>query len=417
MIYIQVNADLSYFIPVIMSFKPGLLLYPNQQTKPERTITVTTTSMLIGYGSQAEVSLAYDMAQPRYQLACRKTKKSIYPNTIKAFQLETEILKSNKHANVLSMVAQYSDDPNDAYIYSFFPLYTGGTLYERMMRKGLLKEKDATFIVKQVLSGLHYIHKKDIIHFDVKTENILLSSYGHRPRAVISDFGLAIYKPRINEKHLNYYYGTPSNTSPEMFDNQGFDEKVDCWAAGIMFYYMLSGIHPFIKDIDSENNVKKAILNSQLDLNMKELAHVSNIAKDLISNLLVKDPKERYSCYQGLQATLLYWNWQKDDNAVLEDFKHERYLWFHDEDYNDPTLDSTDGQHPDDIEDEVERIRRLRSTENIKRRITLQSNDIDMIYSEDIRKSTYEQSQFNEILKVFSKKETGSVGNIIFSQQ
>ncbi|KAI9484054.1 MAG: kinase-like domain-containing protein [Benjaminiella poitrasii] len=414
MIYVQVNADFSYFNPTTVSFIPGSLYYPDRQTQPHKMVSVATTNVLMGYGSQAEVSLAYDVSQPRYQLVCRKTKKSIYPSTIKAFQLETDILKSNRHVNVLSMVAQYTIDERDAFIYSFFPMYVGGTLYERIQRKGALKEKDATFIFKQVLSGLEYIHNKDIIHFDIKAENILLATYGHRPRAVISDFGLAIRKPKIIEKCPEYFYGTPSNTSPEMFGDQGFDEKVDCWAAGIMFHFMLSGIHPFLRDIDSENNAKQAILNTGLDMNIDVLSHVSHIAKNILSHLLVKNPKERYSSHQGLQTILLYWNWQRDNEAALDDFKCERHLWFDDEDYTDPNLVQTSDDiapHPDDLQEEVERIRQSRSSKNIKcsSRLTVHSDDVDMIYNEDIRKSTREQSQFEEILKGFSNKNTGSI--------
>ena len=81
------------------------------------------------------------------------------------------------------------------------------------------------------------MHKKDVIHRDIKAENILL----HENMVKVGDFGLSVYAPMMR----NTQCGTPLYTSPEIVKNEFYDSKVDIWSIGILTYEMLFGIGPF----------------------------------------------------------------------------------------------------------------------------------------------------------------------------
>ncbi|CAN5764724.1 hypothetical protein BH20ACI4_BH20ACI4_14380 [soil metagenome] len=96
---------------------------------------------------------------------------------------------------------------------------------------------DSIEMTKGILSGLAHLHSKSVIHRDLKPENILLQ--GETPR--IADFGIARI---LRDSHTSQVAGTPSYMAPEGFDGIR-SEKTDLWAAGVIFYQMLTGLLPY----------------------------------------------------------------------------------------------------------------------------------------------------------------------------
>lgn len=114
-----------------------------------------------------------------------------------------------------------------------------------------MSEDETKVIVKQVLSCLLYLHSKNIVHRDIKLENILFSSDSYKNLKVrLIDFGFATTYDRMNGMQL--ILGSPLFMAPELVKREIYDERVDIWALGVLAYVLMSAIQPF-----GANNVQK----------------------------------------------------------------------------------------------------------------------------------------------------------------
>lgn len=104
-----------------------------------------------------------------------------------------------------------------------------------------LEEKEAKYLFIQIVKGIDYCHYKNIVHRDIKLENILLDE-NHNIKII--DFGFSIIIP--NYKKLNIFCGTPSYMAPEIVNKIMYSgNSADVWALGILLYVMLNGKFPF----------------------------------------------------------------------------------------------------------------------------------------------------------------------------
>jgi len=154
----------------------------------------------------------------------------------------------------------------------------------------------------QVLSGLKHMHDNHIAHRDLKPENLLLSSKEPNATVKIADFGFATKV--TNDGELLQLVGTPPYFAPELSllrDESimtGYGRPVDIWAMGVILYILLSGIHPF--QIADEDLMLDNIQNAKWDWVGPNWIKISSDAKDLVRNMLAKDPVNRYSVNQCL---------------------------------------------------------------------------------------------------------------------
>jgi hypothetical protein len=140
-------------------------------------------------------------------------------------------------------------EPKTAYI--IMELCRGGDLLQHILDHGIYDEQVSNRLFIDVCNGLEYLHSRNIVHRDMKPENVLLTcSTPERCRAKISDFGLA----RTGfEGHLQgTFCGTPHYFAPEMITSHQngskkgeYGKEVDAWAAGVILYILLSGIPPY----------------------------------------------------------------------------------------------------------------------------------------------------------------------------
>lgn len=135
-----------------------------------------------------------------------------------------------------------------------------------------------------MIEGLGYIHSKNIIHRDIKLDNILLDGKGN---VKIADFGVSkvVQKNEVMREHS----GTPAYIAPEIIKDKGYKGfKADLWSAGVVLFALLYGTVPF-----KANNMKD--LHQQIMMakyNFKD-TEVTEEAKDLIKGLLNPDPQAR----------------------------------------------------------------------------------------------------------------------------
>jgi serine/threonine protein kinase len=114
---------------------------------------------------------------------------------------------------------------------------------------------DAVLLFGQILQGLEQIHAKNIIHRDIKLENIFLkrSNKGAGYSCKIGDFGLA--RPINNDETAVTNCGTEIYMAPEILSGQSYGRQADIWSMGVLFYCMLFGDFPF-KGINILDEIK-----------------------------------------------------------------------------------------------------------------------------------------------------------------
>lgn len=155
------------------------------------------------------------------------------------------------------------------------------------------------------------MHKQNppIIHRDIKPENILFSQ-GHLK---IADFGWSNLKDKVRTT----FCGTPEYLAPEMLMEKGHNEKLDVWTLGVLLYEILVGEPPFTpKGIegmskgDLYEKLKSNIVVCSVDQNTKVTYHdfLSKEAVDLLQNLLVRRPSDRFSCHDALRHSFFIKN-------------------------------------------------------------------------------------------------------------
>lgn len=131
---------------------------------------------------------------------------------------------------------------NEMRLYFVMPFIQGGELYKILKNEKKFKEDVVIFYSIQLIMAIDYLHNKNIIHRDLKLENIMIDVEGY---IKIIDYGLAKKLDETVEDEATTYCGTPEYLAPEMVARSGHDMSVDWWAIGVLMYEMLFGMTPF----------------------------------------------------------------------------------------------------------------------------------------------------------------------------
>ncbi|CAD8095638.1 unnamed protein product [Paramecium primaurelia] len=181
----------------------------------------------------------------------------------------------------------------------------GGELFYHLRKLKRLTEEDAKYYFVEICIGMAYLHSKNIVYRDIKPENILLDLNGH---LLLSDFGLS--KPNMSNEDLAYSFcGSPEYMAPEMLMKSGHNYLVDCYCLGALLYELVTGLPPFYSHNTQE--IYTSILSEQVQF--PPYVQISDLLKDLIYQLLEKDPQERLGQSQGIVEILSH-PWFADIN-------------------------------------------------------------------------------------------------------
>ena len=244
----------------------------------------------IGEGNFGKVKLA--IFEPTgEQFAIKILNKKKISKMKNKMQKEIEILTKLNHINVVFVYKIIETEKNFYIIQEYCKL---GELFDYIVKKEKLDEKEASIFFYQLINGVEYIHSKGIAHRDLKPENLLLTE---DKVLKIIDFGLC---HEFNENEfLKTKCGSPSYAAPEIISMPNYDGfKIDIWCCGIILYAMLCGYLPFEGDSESENDSDSD--NAELFKNILECEpelpdSLSNMSKDLIMRILNPIPEERIS--------------------------------------------------------------------------------------------------------------------------
>uniref|UniRef100_A0A671YLD2 Serine/threonine-protein kinase n=1 Tax=Sparus aurata TaxID=8175 RepID=A0A671YLD2_SPAAU len=174
--------------------------------------------------------------------------------------------------------------------------------------------------ILQILVALRHLHFKNIVHCDLKPENVLLASAEPFPQVKLCDFGFARI---IGEKSFRRsVVGTPAYLAPEVLRSKGYNRSLDMWSVGVIVYVSLSGTFPFNEDEDINDQIQ----NAAFMYPPTPWKDISAEATDLINNLLQVKMRKRYSVDKCLSHPWLqdYQTWL--DLREFETRRGERYI-------------------------------------------------------------------------------------------
>lgn len=168
-------------------------------------------------------------------------------------------------------------------------LIEGKTLGHQLKERKNYSEEDAVIILNQLASAVRHCHSKNITHRDIKPDNIMIDD---ELNATLIDFGLSKLKSKNGFKSI---IGSPLYMSPEVYDGK-YNNKCDIWALGVLIYHMISGTLPFKGD--NLEQVQHNARRSKLKFEGKVWRKISSECKELIKNMIVVDPKMRFTAEQ-----------------------------------------------------------------------------------------------------------------------
>jgi len=226
-------------------------------------------------------------------------KKYVDQEDLVLLSREIDIMKKVSHDNVLSLIEIYENDNQLALV---MELVTGGELFFKIVERGSYSERDASNIVRQIVSGVKYLHSLGIAHRDIKPENLLCSGEGNSMIIKIADFGLS--KVFANGQQLETSCGTPDYAAPEVLTGDTvYDKSVDLWSVGVVTYVLLCGYPPFYAN--SQTMLFEKIIHAEYDFPEPEWNYISETAKNFIKSLLLLDAKSRLTAEECLEHPFL----------------------------------------------------------------------------------------------------------------
>ena len=209
---------------------------------------------------------------------------------ISRFQQEARAISTLNHPNIETI---YDVDEVNEQKYLVLEYIPGGTLKSKLKQ---LKSEDRKFSITEVLDyglqlaeGLSHAHRHQIIHRDVKTDNILLTEEG---KIKLTDFGLAKLRGSIHTTKAGSTLGTLSYMSPEQIRGEEVDQRSDIFSLGVVLYELLTSHLPFTGEYEAA--VSYAILNEELPKIRSLRPEVPSEFEKIIDRCLEKDVGKRY---------------------------------------------------------------------------------------------------------------------------
>jgi len=211
---------------------------------------------------------------------------------------EIEILKNCFHPNVIRFVESFEDS---TCIYIIMEYCNGCELLEYVYKKGYLTDTRAQNLIRQIISGVKYLHLIGIIHRDLKPDNIMVIEKNPNEVVVkIIDFSLSMIMSQT--EMVNEGVGTIYYASPEVLVREPYNFKVDIWSIGIIMYYLLSSELPFDHDGNNDDKIADLIISNPVQFSQEIWTKRSPKYFMIINACLEKNQNERTNIDQILKA-------------------------------------------------------------------------------------------------------------------
>ncbi|KAL7874150.1 hypothetical protein SRHO_G00051200 [Serrasalmus rhombeus] len=194
----------------------------------------------------------------------------------------------------------------------------GGEIFNQCVaeRDEAFKEEDVKRLLRQILEGIAFLHKNNVVHLDLKPQNILLTRNEPLGDIKIVDFGLS--RMVSNNQEIREIMGTPEYVAPEVLNYEPISTATDMWSIGVLAYVMLTGISPFLGDDKQETFLNISQINiSYAD---EELERLDKAAIHFIKSLLIKEPQDRATAEECLKHQ---WLQMQEKNSAEELMKQK----------------------------------------------------------------------------------------------
>ncbi|XP_061506911.1 twitchin isoform X8 [Anopheles gambiae] len=233
---------------------------------------------------------------------------------------EIDIMNQLHHRKLIYLHDAFEDEDEMVLIYEFL---SGGELFERITTEGYrMCEQEIIEYMKQICEAVKYMHERNIIHLDIKPENVMCQTRNTNQVKLI-DFGLAT-KLNPNEM-VKISTGTAEFAAPEIVEREPVGFYTDMWAVGVLAYVLVSGLSPFAgeTDIDTLKNIKQGTW----EFDEVAFRDVSEECKDFIRRLLIKNTEKRMTAHECLSHAWLSDTYNSSTSVIsIERYKQIRDL-------------------------------------------------------------------------------------------
>ncbi|XP_072315930.1 MAP/microtubule affinity-regulating kinase 4 isoform X3 [Eucyclogobius newberryi] len=239
----------------------------------------------IGKGNFAKVKLARHILTGREVAIKIIDKTQLNPTSLQKLYREMRIMKTLNHPNIVQLFEVIETEKT---LYLVMEYASGGEVFDYLVAHGRMKEKEARAKFRQIVSAVYYCHQKNIVHRDLKAENLLLDANAN---IKIADFGFS------NEfsagSKLDTFCGSPPYAAPELFQGKKYDgPEVDIWSLGVILYTLVSGSLPF--DGQNLKELRERVLRGKYRVPF----YMSTDCEVILRRFLVLNPTKRCSLEQ-----------------------------------------------------------------------------------------------------------------------
>ncbi|XP_036379594.1 serine/threonine-protein kinase SIK3 homolog isoform X1 [Megalops cyprinoides] len=262
---------------------PGHL--PASSRPPPARVGYYEIERTIGKGNFAVVKLATHIITKAKVAIKIVDKTQLDEENLKKIFREVQIMKMLRHPHIIRL---YQVMETERMIYLVTEYASGGEIFDHLVAHGRMAEKDARRKFKQIVAAVHFCHCRNIVHRDLKAENLLLD---HNLNIKIADFGFSNLFSR--GQLLKTWCGSPPYAAPELFEGKEYDgPKVDIWSLGVVLYVLVCGALPF--DGSTLQNLRARVLSGKFRIPF----FMSTDCEYLIRHMLVLEPSKRLSMEQ-----------------------------------------------------------------------------------------------------------------------
>ncbi|MCI0711368.1 MAG: protein kinase [Chloroflexi bacterium] len=217
------------------------------------------------------------------------------PDFVERFKREAELFAQLEHPHILP-IYDYGDE--DGYLYLVLRLMEGGSL-ESHMRKQALTLAQISKMITQMAHALDHAHNQNVIHRDIKPNNVLLDKFGN---AYLMDFGIAKILSNSRLTATGTLLGTPAYMAPEQWKLDPIDGRADIYSIGVMLYELFTGELPFPGETPFQ--FMYAHLHEEVPAVSTKLEGFSPEIDEVILRATAKEPEDRYQTADEMAGAL-----------------------------------------------------------------------------------------------------------------
>uniref|UniRef100_A0A8C7YLU8 non-specific serine/threonine protein kinase n=1 Tax=Oryzias sinensis TaxID=183150 RepID=A0A8C7YLU8_9TELE len=213
---------------------------------------------------------------------------------------EVRIMKTLNHPNIVQLFEVIETEKT---LYLVMEYASGGEVFDYLVAHGRMKEKEARAKFRQIVSAVYYCHQKNIVHRDLKAENLLLDADSN---IKIADFGFS--NEFTEGSKLDTFCGSPPYAAPELFQGKKYDgPEVDIWSLGVILYTLVSGSLPF--DGQNLKELRERVLRGKYRVPF----YMSTDCEGILRRFLVLNPAKRCSLEQIMKDKWINVGYESDE--------------------------------------------------------------------------------------------------------